>query len=185
MLKGVALCNPYAQGGLDGLCGLYAAINAIGLVAAPIRPLNTARTATLFECGAEWLHARGTLLAAVTDGIDEDEHYAMTQRVAQEAEQMIGTPVSVTRPISPNESFHRPRLLAAIDTGLEQGAATILSLEVTYSHYTVVAGRTDTRYYMHDSDEMKWIERKSLGVLAEGSAKRHQVSRNGIVRVGI
>jgi hypothetical protein len=126
-----------------------------------------------------------TLLAAVTDGIDEDEQFALTQRLAQEAEEMIGTPVSVTRPISSDESFHRPRLLAAIDAGLDQDAATILSLEVTYSHYTVVAGRTDTRYYMHDSDEMKWIESKSLGVLAEGLGKRHQVPRNDVVRVGL
>jgi len=167
------------------LCGLYAAINAIRLVAADIKPLSAARTAHLFEYGAEWLHARDLLLAAVTDGMDEDEQYALTQQLAKEAGNMIGVPLFVTRPIHPDESFQRRRLLAAIDAGLAQEAALIVCLEVTYSHFTVIAGRTTTRYYVHDSNEMKWIGRKSLGVLAAGSRKRHQVSQNAIVQVGL
>lgn len=173
------------QGGLDGLCGLYAAINAIRLVVAEFKPLSAARTAHLFEYGAEWLHSRDLLLAAVTDGMDEDEQYALTQWLAEEAGKMIGAPLSVTRPIHPNESYQRRKLLAAIDEGLAQEAALIVCLEVTYSHYTVISGRTTTRYYVHDSDEIKWIGRKSLGVRAAGSRKRHQVSRTGVVQVGL
>jgi len=167
------------------LCGLYAAINAIRLVVAEFKPLSAARTAHLFEYGAEWLHSRDLLLAAVTDGMDEEEQYALTLRLAEETGKMIGAPLSVTRPIHPDESFQRRRLLAAIDAGLAQEAALIVCLGVTYSHYTVIAGRTTTRYYMHDSDGMKWIARKSLGVLAAGSGKRHQVCRTGVVQVGL
>lgn len=185
MLDRHALSPAYRQGGLDGMCGLYAAINAIRLVAATVKPLSAARIASLFECGAEWLQDRGLLLAAVTDGMDEDAQYALTLRLAEDAEQMIGARLSITRPIDPDESFQRRKLLAVIDAGLAQEAALIICLEGTYSHYTVFAGRSDTRYYMYDSDDMKWIARDSLGVLSAGSRKRHQVPRTGIVQVSL
>ena len=180
-----ALFPAFRQGGLDGLCGLYAAINAIRLVGASAKPLNPAGIASLFECGAEWLNDQGLLVEAVTDGMEEDVQYALTRRVAEDAEAMIDASLSVTRPITPAKRFQRQRVLAAIDASLAQGAVLIVCLEGTYSHYTVFAGRSDTRYHLHDSDDMRWIERRSLGVLSARSRKRHQVPEHGVVQVAL
>ncbi|TQM92424.1 hypothetical protein [Roseinatronobacter monicus] len=179
------LSPAYKQGGLDGLCGLYAAINAIHLLTAPVRPLSAACTAALFECGAAWLNERGLLLAAVTDGVDEDAQYAMTRLLAEETEQMISASLSITRPVEPDESFQRRKLLSVIDAGLAQRAVLIVSLGGTYSHYTVLSGRSETRYYAYDSDGIKWINRQNLGVLAARSRKRHQIGKSGLVRMSL
>jgi hypothetical protein len=55
--------EPLGQGELDGLCGLYSAINALRLCAASHgRPLDWDQCERLFREGVDYLDAHGRLL---------------------------------------------------------------------------------------------------------------------------
>ena len=69
MLPGVALCSPFAQGDLDNLCGLYAAVNAICVTSAPIRPFSPADAKHVLHAGVVYLQRRGWLSDALIDGM--------------------------------------------------------------------------------------------------------------------
>lgn len=56
--------GPFRQGDLDGLCGLYSAVNAICLVPAPQRPLSRNQARVLFRSGITHLNNRGLLRPA-------------------------------------------------------------------------------------------------------------------------
>jgi hypothetical protein len=163
MLEGAALCEPLAQGALDGLCGLYAAINAIRVVLAPERGMRRGEVKQLFEVGVMHLVERGLLEVAVTDGMEVGAQFRLTKVVAREARRLTGLKLSIKRPDLPTGAFTREGLLSVLDTGLHGGAAIIACLGHTHDRYTVIVGRSPTRYYLCDSYGLQWIDRASLG----------------------
>lgn len=182
MLKGVALAAPPdQQGDLDGLCGLYAAINAIAVVMAPIRLFSAADRAELMTTGTKYLAKRGQLITAITSGMTPAVQYRLTCKLAKEAGRLSGTAWEVTRPARTQTSFDRGELLRTLDLGLTAGAALVVCLENALDHYSVIIGRSAARYYLHDSSGLRWIARRSLG--AQRDAARHQIRRNGIVQI--
>lgn len=177
--------GPFQQGNLDGLCGLYSAVNAICFVLAPHRPMNRAHAGVLFRKGISHLQDRGRLAEAVKHGMRPRWLRQLTQALAWCAQKLTGIKVAVEQPLQLAASPSRQALLDILDSALDRGAVVIVGLENTFSHYTVVCGRNEQRYYLFDSDRLSWIQRESLGVLSTRTTRRHQVHRKAILIVAI
>lgn len=185
MLDGVALCSPFAQGDLDNLCGLYAAINAICLVSAPIRPVRRAEAQQLLQAGLTYLERRNGLLDAFLEGMAIRRQRAVTQHVAQVASKALELSF-FAKPLLPAKSTVTTEdVLKVIAERIKAGSAVIVCLENTYWHYTIIVGMSDSRVYLFDSDGMRWLERRSLAVCGPNVEARHSVSRCSLIEVSV
>jgi hypothetical protein len=172
-----------AQGALDGLCGLYAAINAIQVVVAPERLLRRAGVRHLFEAGIRHLARREQLDASLVEGMDLQGQYRLTKVLTKEAARYTGLRLCVTRPVMPKGRIGRDDILSVLDEGLGARAAVITCLWNSYNHYTAIVGRSDSRYYLHDSAGLQWIKRANVGSCSPRAAYTHQIERTGIALV--
>ena len=68
--RGGAKPLPFLQGQLDGLCGLYAAVNAIVLLFSRCAPLTHGECYELFQLGLGSIAPAGELAATVAEGVD-------------------------------------------------------------------------------------------------------------------
>lgn len=175
--------GPYQQGNLDGLCGLYAAVNAICFVIAPRKQMTRAHAGVLFRKGISHLRDRGRLAEAVKHGMSAKWLRQLTRDLARCARRLTGIEVAIESPPQLAKTLSREALLQLLDTALDNGAVVIVGLDNTYSHWTVVCGRNDQRYYLFDSNRLSWIQRESLGVLSARGTRRHQVHRKAVLLV--
>lgn len=185
MLDGVALCSPFAQGDLDNLCGLYAAVNAVCLVSAPIRPVRRAEALLLLQTGLTYLKRRNGLLEAFLEGMAIQRQRAVTQHVAKAASKALELTFFAKPLLSAKSTAATEDTLNLIAERIKAGSAVIVCLENTYWHYTIIAGMSDSRVYLFDSEGMSWIEQRSISVCQSCSTSRHCVSRASIVEVGM
>ena len=184
ILEGVAMVAPLEQGDLDGLCGLYAAINAVAVVLAPVRPLSSADIDILFVAGIKHLSRRGQLADAIRSGMGFGTQYRLTKALAKKAARLTSLPIAVTRPAKRHTPLRRRDLLRLLEQGMTDGAAMIVRFENALDHYSVVVGRSQTRFYLHDSGGRCWIARAALGT-RRCSARRHHLRAKGLVQVQI
>lgn len=185
MLSGVALCSPYAQGDLDNLCGLYAAVNAICLVSAPIRPVRKSEALQLLQTSLDYLESRNELLDAFLEGMAIQRQRAVTQHVAKAASKTLELSFFAKPLLSAKSVATTEDALNAIAQRIKAGSAVIICLEHTYWHYTVISGVSASRVYLFDSEGLHWIERRSFGISGRGSQVRHCVSLASFIEVGV
>ena len=184
MLPGVALCSPFEQGDLDNLCGLYAAVNAVCVTSAPIRPLKPSDAQHVLNAGVAYLQRRGWLADALIDGMSLPRQRAVTQHMGKAASRMTGITITAA-PILPARSMlHVHAALDLVASRLAAGSAVIACFENTLWHYTVISGMSASRLYLFDSAGLHWIERRSFGVSGERSQTRHCVSLASLIEVG-
>lgn len=185
MLAGVALCHPFEQGDLDNLCGLYAALNALCVTSAPIRPFSTAEAKQVLHAGVAYLQRRKGLSDALIHGMALRRQRAVTQHMAKAAGRVVGLNFAVT-PLVPGASkLDDHAALQLIASRLEAGSPVIACLENTFWHYTVISGVSASRVYLFDSDGLHWIERHSFGICDRGSQLRHCVSLASLIEVSV
>lgn len=185
MLPGVALCSPFAQGDLDNLCGLYAALNAICLVSAPLKPINRYHARKLLRAGIDYLERRRWLSDAILDGMSLSRQRAVTRYLAKVATDLLEPTFISASPPTGKQAAKTDDMLYAITQRIEAGSAVIICLEHTYWHYTVISGLSASRVYLFDSDGLHWIERRSFGICGRGSQLRHCVSLASLVEVSV
>ena len=184
ILEGAAMAAPLEQGDLDGLCGLYAAINAVAVVLAPERPLSSAEIDNLFAAGVKHLSRRGQLADAVRSGMGFGTQHQLTQALAKKAARLTSLPITVTRPAKKHSSLRRRELMKLLERGLGDGAAMIVRFENALDHYSVVVGSSRARFYLHDSGARRWVTRAALGTRC-CSARRHHLGPKGLVQVQV
>lgn len=183
MLPGVALCSPFEQGDLDNLCGLYAAVNALCVTAAPIRPLSLSEAQHVLNAGVAYLQRRGWLADAVIHGMPLPRQRAVTQHMGKAASRMTGFNIT-TVPILPARSMLQVHaVLDLVASRLAAGSAVIACFENTLWHYTVIGGVSASRLYLFDSAGLHWIERGSMGICGKGAQARHCVSLASLIDV--
>lgn len=183
MLQGATLCQPWTQGQLGGLCGLYVVINAIQVVIAPFRPRKRALVDHLYAAGIAHLSKRQRLEEALLEGMDIPTQHHLTRVLAAEATKQTGLVVTTCRPDAPGTGFDRNALLTLFDMSLMDGAAIITCIWNSYDHFTTIVGQSETRLYLHDSYGLRWINKAAVGPYVRGSPYAHQVSRRGILLV--
>jgi hypothetical protein len=185
MLDGVALCSPFAQGDLDNLCGLYAAVNAVCLVSAPIRPVRRPEAQQLIQAGLTYLERRNGLLDAFLEGMAIQRQRAVTQHVAKAASKTLELSFFAKPLLSAKSTVTTEDALNLIADRIKAGSAVIVCLENTVWHFTTIAGVSDSRAYLFDSDGLHWIERRSFGICGRGSRVRHCVSLASLIEVRV
>jgi hypothetical protein len=159
--------EPYQQGGLDSLCGLYAVINAARLLHAEASPLSGQRCRRLFAEGMDFLTAkRGSRDAA---------HWGMTvgrQRKLAKAlfncEALANLPALRLGPPLPHTAKVE-ELEKVIEATLECGAVLLVYFHGRISHHSVVVGQTAKRVLLFDSDGTQFIRKSSLRLSDERS----------------
>jgi hypothetical protein len=73
MIKERQVLRPFRQGDLDGMCGIYAVVNAVRAAAAPYRHLPRSACLELFVELCKVRGRRDLLRAAVMDGLVPNE----------------------------------------------------------------------------------------------------------------
>jgi hypothetical protein len=185
MLPGVALCSPFAQGDLDNLCGLYAAVNALCVTSAPIRPFSTTEVKQVQQAGITHLQRRRWLSDALIHGMALRRQRAVTQHMAKAATSIANLNFAVTPLASGAAKLDAHATLQLLAGRIGAGSAVIACLENTFWHYTVISGVSASRVYLFDSDGLHWIERRSFGICDRGSQLRHCVSLASLIEVSV
>ena len=147
--------QPLRQGYLDGLCGLYALINAARL-AVPMLPLRTCRR--LFREGAHWLHTKGAFPAVLYSGMSNNKVISLHKAVFQHRIPglRLKRPFTRSPPVDATEFW--TRLKAYAD---RPGNGVIICIEGRrLSHWTVVYGVTPDRVTLFDSDGRAYLIRQ-------------------------
>jgi|GEM_PF-3000352 len=179
ILEGAALCRPFTQGELDNLCGLYAAINAIRAVSSPTHPIGQSTAKQLLERGVSYLTHRKRLSEALIGGMGLRLQRDLAVHLTKEAAALTGTTYATRALHGKGARAGRDALFQAIEGSLRLGAAVVVCLENTFQHYTVIVGQSPTRFYLFDSDGLRWVERRSLGLCGgEGATLRHCIRAN-------
>lgn len=143
--------QPYQQGELDALCGVYAVVNLVRLVAAPYRRLTRSACWELFgELMAE-LGERGRLPAAVTEGCGTGQVVRLVARARRWLRDRYGLELRVERPFVGKDRRQQAGdlLLPMLARHLEEPARAVLLGLV--EHWTVVRAVSDRRLRLFDS----------------------------------
>ncbi len=182
-LAGVALCSPYEQGDLDNLCGVYAALNAICLVAAPTNPLSRAQAQVVFQAGIADLVRRDGLEETIENGMQRRRQQAVTRRMVAKAAVLTGMRLVARRVFASASKPSCEDIVGAMRSRLAAGSPLIIELRGVHNHYSVVAGLTPGRLRLFDSDGLKWIARRSLGVSTTDMSARHLIPPTSVVEI--
>ena len=154
-----AQITPYKQGAFDGLCGVYAIINALQLAAFVHRPLSRSKAQALFVDAITYLRREKAHLNPVAHGMSD---HMMTLL----AEFMINRATTKTLKYSV-ERYQRQTsgdFAIWLDDGLTSGAAIIVSM-VSPPHFSVVANKTKAGLILFDSQTLPWLPIKWLSDL--------------------
>ncbi|WP_288460061.1 hypothetical protein [uncultured Sphingomonas sp.] len=174
-----AVGEPYLQGQLDTLCGIYSAINGLAAVLASVWPLRGSAATTLFRHAIGFVAQRIPLVDAVIDGISPELWLDLIQELARLVKAGPGRAIRIERPFADTPGVRFREVCARIDAALDRGDVVLVSLVGTYDHYTVVRGHTDARYLLHDSISLQSLMKRACGSLR--SSRRHLIDPRWVV----
>lgn len=152
--------EPYQQGRLDSLCGLYALINGARLIYADTAPLTGQSCKRLFADGMDFLTAK--------KGSRDAAHWGMTVgRQRKLAKTLFNGEVLVERPklrhgppLPPLEKLDQ--LQSTIETAIAGGDVLLACFHGRISHHSIIVGQTATRVLLFDSDGMQFVQKASI-----------------------
>lgn len=148
--------EPFRQGTLDGLCGLYAVINAIAVARWPYVPVSRLEATQLFESGLYELNLSTDLAETIADGMDWSTIRGLAAALSLQASvkpirvRMERLPYSV--PLSSRQQ--------AVRHCIKTQKPIIANID-NLSHYSVIIGCSETRYYLQDSAGGHWVGQSS------------------------
>lgn len=169
--------EPYAQGDLDELCGLYAIVNGIRLANHPKSPLSRTDSMRVFHRGWRFLDRRG-YADAVREGVSSDLWIKLADHVARYAAKHGIARIHLGRIAQHEEPEGLPRTIAVIEETVVGGTPVAVELRKSLNHFTVVSAVTDERWILFDSYGYRWIEKRSLGT--RGARARHIIGSRAI-----
>lgn len=139
------------QGTLDGLCGVYALINAIELVGVEY-PRGSRLPRDLFRELTYGLGAVG-VLAAMQDGLHADELVATVTLAFEWLHTRHGYRLELSQPLAHRRLRSARSFLGELRGLVDQPeAAVIISYErPSFAHWTVVRALTSTELQLRDS----------------------------------
>ena len=173
--------RPLEQGNLDGLCGLYAIINAVRVAVYPELTLSNSVSKRLFECGLILLGRKKKLRHTIVNGIDHALWLVMCRAVVAEAEKITGYRLVVSQLFRHERSWHTRDVIRGIASSVRRNQPVIICLEGRLDHWSVVTQCTPTRFNLFDSAHCRWICVGSLTSSTPRPGKPHLVHRDGAV----
>jgi hypothetical protein len=174
----VAVPKPFEQGDLDGLCGVYAVVNATRLAAHPHHRLRVADCRELFAALLTELADEGRLRGFVTHGLGPRILARLLRRAERWLRKHHGLALGVSRPFRKQDEPGPEECLRVLAEHLERpGTAAIVGSD---EHWTVIRAVTAKRLLLADSDGRRHFATATVSEAAgTGSASRPWLS--GIV----
>jgi hypothetical protein len=154
--------KPFQQGGLDGLCGVYAVINAVRLAAWPLRRISAKHSEALFALLAADLDRDGHLVKVLTRGT----HAYLVSRMLNQADRWLANKLNLRlrfyRPF-----YNRPRAVSRSvvrvisDHMMAPQTTALIVLTGRYHHWSVVQAATPAFLILFDSDGIHRVRRRA------------------------
>ncbi|WP_267396514.1 MULTISPECIES: hypothetical protein [unclassified Sphingomonas] len=169
---------PFQQGQLDGLCSIYSAINAVSLLLGRNR-MSQRKADRLFRAGLATAMECMPPEELVASGIPPAIWLPIVRRICREATR--GSPVAITssRPTQRVHEGNFGQVRSIVEAALNRGAVVLIWLDGHHDHYTVVRGHTRSRFLLHDSAGLQWLNKKHCG-LAPGN-QRHRIDSYWVI----
>jgi len=144
---------PYEQGALDGLCGLYALVNASRMV---VKGLDYLECEKVFRRMLRYIEARKSLSRVVSEGIGDDDVFRIARAILRDKYN-----VNLTRLYRRDDSPTASQVFTTLAKLMEPGrVAFILSIETTWiEHWTVLKRITPKEIYLFDSVRICKVKR--------------------------
>lgn len=176
---GVVNLLPWQQGQLDGLCGLYTAVNSIVLLFSRCAPLTSVECYELFQLGLNTVAPVGELAATVAEGVDLRLWRKTVSRLADHAARSRGYQVRVSRPFRGSGKVRPTTLHRTLQAALDDDGVVLAMLCGVHNHFTVLSGHDASRYQLFDSGGLRWLSKAACG-LPQSSA-RHRFSTGALL----
>jgi hypothetical protein len=138
--------EPCLQGSLDGLCGLYAIINAIRIAAFGYRRDTHYANHALFIAGISKLKELGAIADYVVEGMNKIEFRALARHLCRKASNSKIKLRYYALPVRIPADERQHNLL----TALINGSPVLVNLEHKF-HYSVITGCTPCSLTLFDS----------------------------------
>lgn len=149
--------RPFRQGELDGLCGVYAVINATRLLCPEI---DHADVAALFQTLIRALSRRRIRLTdAVALGLNIRTVRALALVACEYINGELGIRMKTRRPHKPRHACRMHRFWRTLQAELGKGNVVIVGLSGHLAHWTVAYRITDKSVRLADSDGLKVLLR--------------------------
>jgi len=177
-LPGTTLISPLLQGDLDGLCGLYAVINAIRLACAPDRPITHREAEVLFSSGVKHLRREYNLSTALHRGMPRKQQRKLAKALLRSATLDLQRPLQIRPVQSPTGQYH-----AAIWDEIDLGNPVCALFDGALDHYTVISGVSHKRLTLFDSTDLSWVSRASCRYGADPHTARHHIKARSLFAV--
>jgi hypothetical protein len=169
--------TPLHQGDLDGLCGVYAVINAFCLLCPEFKERQSRR---LFVGLIDVLNTvclpKGEFLY---DGIEVTEVTKLVRFAKLFAKEEFDIRI-ISRPLKLRRERRRyDELWNTLQTELDTGAVSILALSGYHGHWTVAHRATAKAAYLFDSDELKILRRAACSL--DERKTRHWIAPSDVL----
>lgn len=165
--------EPFTQGSLSQLCGIYSILNAVQLSLYPRRLMPPQRK-RLFLAAVNHLGHNGLLQKVLGVGMEEEDWLGLGEAVGRYVEERFVTRCRLRRLQTGRTWTSRRHAFSAIEAAVEQGRPVLVYVGGALDHYTVIAGHAEGRLLLFDSLGLKWIAMDGVG-LGYGSRRRNWI----------
>lgn len=171
--------EPFTQGSLDGLCGIYSAINGLRLALHPHQPLSRQAARQLYHRGVDYLDQRRWLGDAIQHGMPKGRWHRLIRHLIKQVPifdlAAQAETASFTKPVSIDEVF------AWIADSLANSAPVLACFADHLDHYTVVVAIDGHKLHFFDSSGLQHVLRSSCGI----GTGRHQIQPSALIRIAV
>ena len=174
---------PLRQGELDGLCGLYAVINAVRLVVHPFRPLHRPQLIQLFESGLASLAHSRRLRWSIAHGMTNRTWLRLCDTVVFEAAAITGLELFAVPLFDAAATPSDHDALRTIRRSVRDGWPVLVALLDRYDHTTVIVSHSRTRLVLFDSAGHHWVWARSISFDPAKLGDPHYVPVASVVAV--
>lgn len=172
--------EPFRQGELDRLCGLYAIINGIRLaLKAHDTGLTPKRSRTLFEVGSEFLTLKRGLQEALGHGMGLRRWHALARHLARAISDDVCTVTVETADVADWRGI--TDAWRWIDQSLGAKKPVLIPLLKGMDHYSVVMSATPLTLRLFDSVGVAFVRKASCGF----TSAFHIVPPKGLLRIAV
>lgn len=145
--------NPYRQGSLDGLCGIYSVVNVVRYLCGP---LTQARAQTLFQDLLAFLEPKPPLSVRMVGGVVLNEIGGMLGQVVTPA-----YPVKRRKPFQRQSAVSLDQYWTQLQTFLQRDSTVVLTaIGGHHDHWTLIREATNHSLLLYDSDGLHRLDRR-------------------------
>ena len=156
--------EPYKQGALDGLCGVYSIVNSAKIV----HELTFDDSQELFKEIVAYLDQTKNLSKIITEGLNINVIGEILNNVAR---------LNLKRemPFKGQKKTGLPEFWSSMVNFLSPNRVVLLGLGGVHDHWSVIKDMSDIRINFFDSDGIKFINRKHCTTQDPDKKRIHQL----------